>query len=77
MLDFQRLRVLEHHSLLELDEKKKKGGLLVSQPSTFLHVPLPLRQPTSRTMWDMQQWWLVFVRIPLEKQQEADVAYQQ
>jgi hypothetical protein len=28
MLDFQRLKVLEHHSLLELDGKKRKGGLL-------------------------------------------------
>jgi len=28
MLDFLPLRVLERHSLLELDEKKKRGGLL-------------------------------------------------
>lgn len=32
MLDFQQSKVLEHHSLLELDERKRKGGLLVSQP---------------------------------------------
>ena len=77
MLDYQRLKVLEHHSLPELDERKRKGGLLVSQPSTFLHVPLPLRQPTSRTMWDMQHWWLETVRITLEKHREANAAYQQ
>jgi hypothetical protein len=41
MLDFQQLRVLELHSLLELDEKKKKGGLLVSQ---LFHIP---PRPTS------------------------------
>jgi len=28
MLDFLPLRVLEHRSLLELDEKKKRVGLL-------------------------------------------------
>jgi hypothetical protein len=38
-----------------------------SAPPTFLPVPLPLRQPTSRTMWDMQQQWLEIVRITLEK----------
>jgi hypothetical protein len=65
MLDFLPLRVLERHSLLELDEKKKRGGLLVSQP--FHIPPLPLRQPTSRTMWNMQPWWLNLVRITLEK----------
>jgi hypothetical protein len=32
MLDFQQLKVLEHHSLHELEERKRKGGLLVSQP---------------------------------------------
>lgn len=31
MLDFQRLKEQEHHCLLELDEKKRKGGLPVSQ----------------------------------------------
>lgn len=35
--------------------------------STLLHVPLPLRQPTSWNMGDMQRRWLKFVRIALEK----------
>jgi hypothetical protein len=68
MLDFQRLKELEQHSLLEIDEKKRKGGLPVSQLyPTLLHVPLPLRQPTSWNMGDMQRRWLKFVRIALEK----------
>jgi hypothetical protein len=48
-----------------------------SSLSTFLHVPPPLRQPTSRTMWEMQQSWLNYVRITLEKHGEADDVHQQ
>ncbi len=49
MLDFQRLKVLEHHSLLELDGKKRKGGLLVSQP---FHIPPHSTAPASANLTD-------------------------
>lgn len=77
MLDFQQLRVQEHRFRRETAVKKRKGGLLVSQrlSSFLLHVPLPLRQPTSRTMCDMQQWWLDLARITLEKYREADLCH--
>jgi hypothetical protein len=40
MLDFQQLKVQEHHSQLEIDEKKRMHGLFVSQPFPHpLYVP--------------------------------------
>jgi hypothetical protein len=77
MLDFLPLRVLEHHSLLEIDEKKRRGGLLVSQPFLIPPHSTAPASATSRTMWNMQPWWLNSVRITLEKHREADFAYQQ
>ena len=74
MLDFQQLKAQEHHSQLEIDEKKRGHGLLVSQPFPHpLYVSLPLRLPTSRTMCDMQHRWLDLLRITLEKHREADL----
>jgi hypothetical protein len=49
MLDFRRLRELEHPSLLELDERKRKGGLLVSQP---FHIPPCSTAPASANLTD-------------------------
>ena len=43
MLDFQQLKAQEHHSRLEIDEKKRMHGLFVSQPFPHpFYVPLPL-----------------------------------
>jgi hypothetical protein len=50
MLDSQQLKVREHHSLLELEERKKKGGLLVSQP---FHIPPRSTAPASANLTDL------------------------
>ena len=49
MFAFQRLRVLEHHSLLELDGRKRKDGLLVSQ---LFHIPPRSTAPASANLTD-------------------------
>lgn len=77
MLDFQQLRAQEHRFRRETVVRRKKGGSLVSQRFSgfVLHVPLPLRQPTSQTMCNMQQRRLDLVRVTLEKCREADLCH--
>jgi hypothetical protein len=68
MSDFLRLKVLERHYLLEIDVKRRKLGLPVSQhlPNMFPHSTAPASAALTDHMvlCDMQEsGWILFVLL--------------
>jgi hypothetical protein len=77
MSDFLRLKVLEHHYLLEIDVKRRKLGLPVSQhlPNMFptFHCPCISRPHGPYGAVRHAGKWMDLIRITLEKHEEADL----